>query len=435
MAYLRISMRKITLFCLFLAAYSYGQSITDTLVYMQYNVLNYRNITDFCTVSNNNPNSKEGYMRTLISYINPDIIALNEMAGDGGTAARRMLDNGLNANGINYYKQAAYTGNSSLTNMLYYNENKLALHSQDQIERGLNGSRLTRLVDVYNLYYLDQSQLEAGDTIWLTCYVTHFKASTGSTNVALRATAAAAVMDYHETNYDASRNYIISGDFNMYTSNEQGFINLVGYPNRTVRFRDPINKPGSWNNSGTYASIHTQSTRTTGGCHSGGGLDDRFDFVLCGQELIDNDRGMEYIPGSYTAVGNDGNQFNGQLTVAGNTSAPAKVIDALFNLSDHLPVTVKLGINRTTASVMEATVANDIVITNPVEETLYLKMQLPANGELTVRDLQGKVVEEITLSVRDTWITKNVSLWAKGTYYVTFWNENGTTVHKKIVKL
>ena len=261
---------------------TFGQTITDTLVYMQYNLLNYRNITSFCTASNNGPADKEDYMRTIVGYAQPDILAVNEIVGDGGTAARRLLDNALNQDGRNFYKQAAYTGNSNLTNMLYYNQNKLVLHAQDQIDRATNNTTLVRLIDVYELYYLDQSELDAGDTTWLVCYVAHLKASTGSANVADRAKATEAAMVYHEANYDANCNYIFSGDFNMYTSNEEGFINLTGYANRAVRFKDPINKPGSWNNSGTYASIHTQSTRTSGSCHSSGGLHDRFDIILCG---------------------------------------------------------------------------------------------------------------------------------------------------------
>lgn len=428
-------MRKITFFALFASLISFGQTVTDTLVYMQYNILNYRNYGDFCTVSNNSHVDKEGYMSTIVDYAKPDIIAVNEMVADGGTAAKRFLDNSLNQDGRDFYKQADYTANSNLSNMLYYNQNKLALHSQDQIDSSLHGTTLTRLIDVYELYYIDQSELDAGDTTWLVCYVAHLKASTGSDNVTLRAHASEAAMKYHEDNYDASKNYIFSGDFNTYTSNEQGFINLVGYSNRTVRFKDPISKSGSWNNNGSFASVHTQSTRVSGSCHSGGGLDDRFDFVLCGQELLDNERGLGYVTGSYTAVGNDGQRFNSAITSAGNTSAPANVLSALYNMSDHLPVTIQMTVNRTMASVTEKLANNYLVMSNPIDNELHWKMQLPVAGILRIIDATGKEVHVQQIVSSSEWYTSDVGNWAKGAYYASFTTTNGQVIRKKLIKM
>jgi endonuclease/exonuclease/phosphatase family metal-dependent hydrolase len=428
-------MRNITVLAVFATLFTLGQNVNDTLVYMQYNLLNYRNISNFCTASNNNPSDKEGYMNTIVSHVKPDIIAVNEIVGDGGTAAKRLIDNALNKDGRNYYKQANYTGNSNLTNMLYYNKNKLALHRQDQIDRALNGTTLVRLIDVYELYYVDQSELDQGDTTWLVCYVAHLKASTGSANVTQRANATEAVMKYHEDNYNANRSYIFSGDFNMYTSNEQGFINLLGYSNKAVRFKDPINKPGSWNNSGNFSSIHTQSTRASGSCHSGGGLDDRFDFILCGQELLDNERGMGYVSGSYVAVGNDGQQFNGNITDAGNTSVPSNVLNALYNMSDHLPVTIKITINRTMASITEKLANNYLVMTNPIENQMHWKMQLPIAGILRVMDLHGKEVFTEQVKPSSEWYTTDVSSWINGVYYASFTTGDGQVIRRKLMKM
>ncbi len=428
-------MRKITIFALFASLLSFGQNVTDTLVYMQYNILNYRNYSDFCTVSNNSHVDKDGHMSTIVDYAKPDIIAVNEMVADGGTSARRFLDNALNKDGRDYYKQANYTANSSLCNMLYYNKNKLVLHAQDQIDRGLNGTTLTRLIDVYELYYLDKSELEAGDTTWLVCYVAHLKASTGSANVTLRSTATAAAMKYHEDNYDANKSYIFSGDFNVYTSNEQGFINLVGYSNRDVRFKDPIGKSGSWNNNGNFASVHTQSTRVSGSCHSGGGLDDRFDFVLCGQELLDNERGLGYVSGSYTAMGNDGKRFNSTITSSGNASVPTNVLSALYAMSDHLPVTIQMTVTRTMASVTEKIANNYLVMSNPIQNQLNWKMQLPVSGTLRIIDATGKEVFVEHITPGTAWHTTDVSMWAKGAYYASFTATDGQVIRKKLVKI
>ncbi len=427
-------MRKITIFALIIASTASAQSITDTLTFMHYNVLNYRNYSSFCTVSNNSHLQKDIHMSTIVDYLMPDIITVNEMAGDG-ISPTRLLDNSLNKNGRDFYKQCDYSANSNLCNMLYYNENKLALYKQDKIFRIATGQFIVRQIDAYTLYYLDNSELEAGDTTFLTVYVAHFKASSGSSNVTERANATAAVMTYHEENYNADHNYVIAGDFNMYTSNEQGFINLTADPNTAIRFKDPINKPGSWNNSGTYASIHTQSTRSSGSCHSGGGLDDRFDFILCGQELLDNTRGLEYIPGSYRAVGNDGKHFNSDLNAGTNTSVPSAVLTAIYTMSDHLPVEIKMGINRTIASVSENHIDNFLVVSNPVGNELHWRMQLPQAGDLVVSDIQGKEVLNYKLTATSSWVVNDVSNWSRGTYYLTFTAGNGAVLRRKVVKL
>ena len=427
-------MRYTSILVLFIASLVSAQTITDTLTFMHYNVLNYRNYSTYCTVNNNSHTAKDGHLSTIVDYVMPDIITVNELAGDG-VSPTRLLDNSLNKNGRDYYQQCAYSANSSLCNMLYYNKNKLGLYAQDKISRAVNGTSLVRQIDVYTLYYLDQSELQVGDTTKMVIYVAHLKASSGSANEAERAKETGALMAYHAENYDVNSNYIVAGDFNMYDSNEPGFINLVADPNRTIRFKDPINKPGDWNNTAGYASIHTQSTRVSGSCHSGGGMDDRFDIILCGQELLDNTRGLEYISGSYKAVGNDGNHFNSDINSGTNSSVPANVLSALYSMSDHLPVEIKLGITRTTASVSERHMDNFLVVSNPVNNQLHWKMQLPQSGTLVATDIQGKIVLTTNIDATQSWNNNDVSHWSKGTYYVSFRGANGDILRRKVVKL
>ena len=427
-------MRKIIIALLSVSAYAAGQTTTDTITFMQYNLLNYRNITTYCTASNNNPTSKEGYMRTIVSHVMPDLIAVNELAGDGGTAANRLLTNALNKDGRNYYKQCNYAANSSLCNMLYYNKNKFVLAKQDKIERSANNSFLVRLIDVYTLYYLDEEMLEAGDTTYMTVYVAHLKAGSTSSDKAERKEMTDAVMKYHEENYSTS-NYIIAGDFNIKTSSEPSYKTLLEASNASVRFYDPIARSASWNNNSLYSSVHTQSTRTSGGCASTGGMDDRFDFVLCGKEILDNTRGIHYVSGSYTAVGNEAKHFNKSIIEGTNNSVPADVLSALYNMSDHLPVSIKMAVTRTLSSVSESRIDNFLIVTNPVNNIMHWKMQLPQNGKLQVRNIQGQLIHDEFVSQTNQWIQTDVSHWAKGTYYVSFLANNGDIVRRKIVKM
>ena len=41
-----------------------------------------------------------------------------------------------------------------------------------------------------------------------------------------------------------------------------------------------------------------------------GGLDDRFDFILYSDDVLNGTNGVNYIPNSCKSIGNDGNHFN-----------------------------------------------------------------------------------------------------------------------------
>ena len=42
-------------------------------------------------------------------------------------------------------------------------------------------------------------------------------------------------------------------------------------------------------------------------------MDDRFDFILASNEIMKNVDKIEYISGTYKALGQDGNRFNGSI--------------------------------------------------------------------------------------------------------------------------
>ena len=65
-----------------------------------------------------------------------------------------------------------------------------------------------------------------------------------------------------------------------------------------------------------------------------------------------------YIANSYKAIGNDGNRLGVDINSGSpvvNSSAPAAVINALFQFSDKYPVTIKLVVkaNRNAYSVAD----------------------------------------------------------------------------------
>jgi hypothetical protein len=165
------------------------------------------------------------------------------------------------------------------------------------------------------------------------------------------------------TGLPAGYHFLVLGDFNIQSSSQDAYQMLVGsQSNNSGRFFDPIARPGSWNNSATFAFIHTQDPIGPGG------MDDRHDQILISGSLLDL-VGLEYIgtlsapqtpvpwdlsrfddPNhSYRTYGNDGTSYNTTLTISGNAMVGADIAQSLVNCAisslgpgGHLPVYLDL---------------------------------------------------------------------------------------------
>jgi hypothetical protein len=334
-------MKKLLVFVSAFLIFSKPIFPADTLKVMHYNLMYYDKNTSFCTSTNNNVDNKDGYLRTIVGHYKPDIFTANEINGSP-TSVQRILTNVFNVDGVDYFKRGNYQGDY-LVNMLYYNSNKLVLKYQSYV---LTSPRIT---DVYTLY-LKTEDLVKGDTIFFTCFVSHHKAGNTTSDATDRATAVQQIMSYI-TNRNIKGNVMAMGDFNFYTSSEAGFQKYITPTSTGFRFFDPVDAMGSWQDNPIYAPFHTQSTHTSGGCFSGGGMDDRFDFILTSLDILQQG-GLTYVEDSYWAYGQDGNRLNQPLTSATNPnySLPSNIINALYNMSDHIPVTLKLLYNQQTSS-------------------------------------------------------------------------------------
>ena len=191
----------------------------------------------------------------------------------------------------------------------------------------------------------------------------------------------------------------------MKGSNENAYGELTDAAYGDVRFYDPISSPGNWNNTSVFANIHTQSTRsfnTNSGCFSGGGMDDRFDMILMSGQVIEDTGLVSYVPGSYYALGQDGQHFNQELIAGGNNAAPAEVITALYEMSDHLPV------------VAEVSVRQQEPVINGMSRRTEQRLRVFQNGnelsvgslgtghsEVRLLNLHGTVLEQHTTSGSD----------------------------------
>jgi len=415
----------------------------DVVTVMTYNLLNYRNATSYCTFTQNNPLTKEQHLKTIVQYVQPDILVCNEL-GDAPTNADFILLNSLNVSGVNYYVKAPYSNNSfsSLVNAFFYDSRKFELHSQEVITKDLSNNNLVRVIDLYRLYYKDSLLTNQSDTVFFTVVAAHLKAGTAAADASDRADAAAALMQFIQ-NYVNDENVLMCGDLNIYKSQEAAYQNLTQGSNVGIRFYDPLNQPGNWGNNGSFAQLHTQSTRNTStnnGCFSSGGLDDRLDHILITDEVRDNLDGMRYVPNTYHALGNDGLHFNKAITDDTNNSVPATVLNAIYGLSDHLPVIAEFEIKRQQIGVDENSLfAAQVKFANPVN--IFLELTLNSanakNPRLRIISLTGAEMHRgnMVKNAGNYSYNCDVSAFAKGLYFIEITTANGLKSVKKMVKL
>ncbi len=419
---------------LFLTVATLFAKAQDTVTVLQYNLLNYGNNTGYCNSNNNNLSDKDGYIKTIVHYINPDIFTVNEIS-ESPAIHQRLLDNSLNTGWTNYYKMADFKkiANSDIVSMLYYNSKKLRYYSTTIAQSYI------RDIIIFKLYYYS-NDLAQGDTVFLNCIVAHLKAASGTSNSNKRKIMAQNLMNYL-SNHQDEMNYMLMGDFNVYTDQEPAFQLFVNNSNADIRFHDPINRMGDWNNNGSFADVHTQSTHSSSNnCASGGGMDDRFDFILISNDIKNKNHSVSYINGSYKAVGQDGNHFNNSINASPtNSSVPSDVLNALYNNSDHLPVTLKLKIDKTLGiDQYKNTDFYSVKFNNPASQFLNVKLSSKTGGKVSLKimELTGRVVlnKNYNLQKGDNAFTVPVQSLAKGLYIITFTDGNNRSVAKKFVK-
>ena len=409
----------------------------DTITVMQYNLLEYGNYQSGfadCYETNNNTQHKDECIRTILDYVKPNIFTVCEF---GATQAllTDFLRHNLNINGADYWQSdniINYAG-SNIINHIFFDSRKFGLRKHIALRTN------PRDTDVYELY-LKTPTLAAGDTIKLVCIVAHPKAGMGyeSNRRALMQVA----MD-HVNQYYPNDNVLIMGDFNMYGASESGYRLLTQtYSNPDICFMDPLANlggVGEWSNSNQFTAFHTQSTRSySEECFSGGGLDDRFDFILMADEIAFSYNHLRYVQGSYYAVGNDGRHFNQSVNQGNNSAVPATVAEALFDASDHLPVTmkiavdVKLGVEDHEAQSLYATVAP-----NPATDMTQVHFFNPAEGNIQFElySIQGQLMasEAGHFDNGSQQFELNLQGLMKGFYLLNIRHQNGWRQTVKVV--
>ena len=390
---------------------------------MMYNLLNYSD----SEVSRN----KTPFLSTILGEVKPDLFMVCEMIDEIGS--NYLFENSIIPFNENFQKapfEENQSGSYSLQQMVYYNTEKLILEETRVITAD------TRDINQYTF----KINTENGNTnpITIEVFVTHLKASTGSSNRQRRLNSIQSFVSY--TNNIADDSYVLfAGDLNFYTSNEEGYQHLIDDRNPIVII-DPIDRPTPnfpddgidyyenynstyfWNNS-SFRDIHSQSTRTSNigfidDSGSTGGLDDRFDFIMM-SENFNTSTSLYYVNDSYKVVGNNGNCYNSFISNPNCSGGYSQTLrDALIEFSDHLPVVMEIETPENTLSTNLISETN-FIGSNIIKD--YLKITSPNDvNNLKIYSITGQLINvKLSKNTGNDTIIIDVKHISKGIYYLS----------------
>ena len=323
---------------------------TDTLNIMAYNVLKYGND---CQASTDTLNK---YLTTIIQYSQPDLFSFEKMAAfDPTSTGPDNLAANINSNALNVvfpgkYAYATPTNLARATDMsvLFYNKQKLTWVKTETIEANVTD------FDLYKLFYNDQNLSITKDTTFVYILVNHTQSGSSSST---RDIQVSTEMQDLRAKFAYLPNLVNMGDFNTHNSYEAGYQSIVTSADTSTKMSDPpfypdksVSYPAEWEtNTVSYAPFLTTTTRALAtvpnSCGTGDGAKSWYDHIFISPWLVNGSNYMKYIPNSYKTIGNDGHRMGVDINSSSpviNTSAPAQVLNALFQFSDKYPITIKL---------------------------------------------------------------------------------------------
>jgi len=385
----------------------------DSLKITFYNLLNF-------------PSSQQDRADTLkkiLDFIQPDIFVVNELTSFNGGAI--IKNNVLNSGSSNNFKSALYFNGPDTDNLLFYNQNKFELYSQQQIPTQL------RDISEYVLYYKNQLGI-VNDTSFIYIYSIHLKAGSNSSNEELRRQEVETFKQFLVNNNRYER-LIVGGDFNFYYHTEPACQEILY--GQGLDLIDPINEMGNWHNNSSYNNVHTQSTRSATGGYAGGaygGMDDRFDIIFTSNDVMDGTSGLQYILNTYVADGQDGSYFNQSINNTNNSQLPQDIARALFYMSDHLPVSLMFSINAPLSILNPSNHNTNLKFLNSTKN-LVLDFERVEKSKIIIYDLTGKIVY-LDRFDSQKHIEIELLFLPKGFYIVDCFLQNGRINYKFIIK-
>lgn len=352
---------------------------------MSYNLLNY-------------PNNQDVHFKKIITQINPDALVVVEVISQ--TGINQFLDNSLSAEysaaTVNIQDSDEY-GNNGNDCGFFYKSNRLTL-----IEYKAIPAR-TRVISEFKLVH-NITQ----DT--LIIFGVHLKAYPEPENQTKRLSTVNTLRT-RTLQLKPITNYLVAGDFNIFTSTEPAFQRLLDQSSPGY-FYDPQNAVGNWTDNPFFAYTHTYSPRY---------LKSRLDMILISKSLKEKG-GVDLI--DYKIFGNDGNHFATSITNGSNSwFSDISIGNSLISASDHLPVYADLNFGVQTNVTLSDNIPTYFGLKqnypNPFNSRTTISYQLSVSShvKLSVFDLLGREVATLVDEEKEV-----------GTYHSTF-----STLHSSLV--
>ncbi len=352
----------------------------------------------------------------IIRYYEPDIFLLQELKSEEGfqNILAECNEWKNEYSGGTYAEQISNpTNNWRLQQNIIFNNTKFTLTSESVIVTDY------RDVNYFKLYRNSSDQ----DSIFLHIYNTHLKSSSGFTNEQLRLGMAEYIIDHIETLPTDSK-ILVAGDFNVYDGDEPALKLLVSETG-TNQLHDPIQTLNWAVNPAQNADVLTQSAYASSpGNGAGGGIDDRFDWILISSNLK-QPSSLAYKPDTYKALGNNGQCYNSDLLdCIGDNDVPEGIIRTLWNMSDHIPVVMELGQVNMVKNVDLDRPLTLKVWPNPSSMELNIEWPNNSSGVIQMYDLTGKCILTQTIDSEQTLL--DIRLLGQGYYIIKAKNKSGT---------
>ena len=343
---------------------------------LTYNLLNYED-----------ENNREDDYVMILDLVEPDLIIAQEIIGQTGYA--HFQSDVLNVLEPNIWSSAPFTNQSAQQDIALYYKSDIFTFIGTSVVYTAQSSGTRDVIEWVMLHNLSGVEFNV--------YGVHLKASSGSSNANQRLQETT-ILRNHLNNL-APNFFIVGGDFNIYSNNsssEPAFDMLTSSSDdNDGQMLDPINRIGHWHNNSSYSDVHTQSPRTSSfGGGANGGMDDRFDWLFVSQSILDQDSPMQYVEGTYWAVGNDGNHFNDAINDGNNNSVSEEIADALHDASDHLPVYMDVWFDDITYSDQGIVISEIMANPGSVSDSYGEWFEIVNTTDSTI-DLQGWSIKDL----------------------------------------
>ncbi len=389
----------------------------DTLKIMTYNIHEYTPYNP----TESNPTRLDWdnpALKFVINTVNPDILVCQEVVDKA--SVEQFLKYVLEYK----YKSAEFIASTGMNSALFYKEDKIEslgniIH--DAVTRPIHEFPVVNKI--------------TGDT--LIIFSVHLKANTrdgdNSENLNKRFEQAK-VLRSVTSKFAEDKDYIVLGDFNTLNGSEAAVAELIdqSYPGY---FIDPLEAIGEWNNNSLFKHVHSYSSTE---------LTNRFDMILISQAVKDPG-GIEYISGSYTIVGNDGNHF-GKPINDGVNNFGNELADSLVSASDHLPVYALFKFDKLQSVLTDEEIHRDYELyqnyPNPFNPATHIKFKLNTGGyvKLFVFDLLGREITKLadgyypSGSYKFDFDTSNYKLPSGVYFYRLNYNEYSATKKMTLIR-